>query len=419
MVLLRRAGAIACLLFAAVGAWAQDLSAEQKASVLEGIKDVVENRAFVPGVDFSKWSEFIAKRQEDLDKAATVPAFGQVINTALRDFGFSHIRLLSPRAAATRNRTSVITSGASVGPVEEGLSVRMVREGSPAAAAGIKQGEVILKVDGTPAKDPAQLEGDEGKKLKLEIKAADGTTKQVDVELKRISTVRPETLTWLNDKVAVLRVFTFAAGYGRQNIETLMQEAAAKKAETLVLDLRSNGGGAVNNLNHLLSLLMPDQTDYGVFISKPVFENFKAANPGKEPTLNNVVAWVPNKTKTRIRQSTPPFTGKVVVLINRGSASASEITAAALKEKRNAVIFGTQSAGAVLASVFRTLPEGFSLQYPVSDYVTVGGVRLEGNPVKPDHEVSGPVVDGKDPVHTKVLEVLGFAQPATTPPANP
>jgi len=414
MVLLRRAGALLCLLFASVAAFAQDLTPEQKTAVLDGIKDVVENRAFVPGVDFSKWSEFISKRQEDLDKAATVTAFGQVVNQALRDFGFSHIRLLSPRAAANRNRTSIITSGASVAESTEkgGLEVRSVRENSPASEAGIKQGEVIVLVDGTPAKTATQLEGDEGKKLALEVKAPDGTTRQISVELKRISTVRPETLTWLNDKIAVLKVFTFGAGYGRENIEKLVQEASGK-AEALAIDLRNNGGGAVNNLNHLLSLLAPDQTVYGTFVSKRVFEQFKESNKDKEPTLANIVEWTPNKTKTRLRPTTPPFAGKIAVFINRGSGSASEITAAALRETRDALIVGSPSAGAVLASVFRSLPEGFSLQYPVSDYVTVKGVRLEGNPVRPDHEVTGRPEGGKDPVHEKLLELLG--QSATPP----
>lgn len=400
-----------CLLFASVGAWAQDLNADQKAAILAGIKEVVETRAFVPGVDFSQWSTFLAKKQEDLDKATTVPAFGQVINQALRDFGFSHIRLLSPRAAANRNRTSVITSGATVAETEKGgLEVRAVRENSPAAAAGIKQGEVIVTVDGTPAKAPTQLEGDEGRRLNLEVKAADGATRKVDVELKRISTVREETLTWLTDKVAVLKIYTFGAGYGRERIEKLVNEANAK-ADTLAIDLRSNGGGAVNNLNHLLSLLMPDQTIYGTFVSKRLYDQFKEANKDKEPTLENVVEWAPSKTRTRLRPSVTPFAGKIAVLINRGSASASEITAAALKENRSAVVLGSRSAGAVLASVFRTLPEGFSLQYPVSDYVTVKGVRLEGNPLQPDHEVTGRPEEGKDPVHEKLLEVLGVTPP--------
>lgn len=417
MVLLRRAAVFVCLLTASFAAFAQDLTAEQKTAVLNGIKDVVENRAFVPGVDFSKWSEFITKRQEELDKATTVTAFGQVVNQALRDFGFSHIRLLSPRAAANRNRTSIITSGASVAASTEkgGLEVRSIRENSPAAEAGLKQGEVIVSVDGNPAKEPTQLEGDEGKKLALEVKGSDGATRQVSVELKRISTVRAETLTWLSDKVAVLKVFTFGAGYGRENIEKLVQEASGK-AEVLAIDLRSNGGGAVNNLNHLLSLLMPDQTVYGTFVSKRVFEQYKEANKDKEPTLANIVEWAPNKTRTRLRPSTPPFSGRLSVFINRGSGSASEITAAALKENREAVVIGTRSAGAVLASVFRTLPEGFSLQYPVSDYVTVKGARLEGNPVQPDHEVTGRAEEGKDPVHQKLLEVLGIASPVKVDP---
>ena len=62
---------------------------------------------------------------------------------------------------------------------------------------------------------------------------------------------------------------------------------------------------------------------------------------------------------------------------------------------------------AVLASIYSPLPEGFSLQHPVSDYVTEKGIRLEKNPVVPDVEATGAKgPDGKDPVIEKAIEVL-------------
>ena len=117
------------------------------------------------------------------------------------------------------------------------------------------------------------MEGEKGAKFKLEIEKADGSTKAVEVELSEYSTVRKETLTWEGDDTAVLRIYTFSAGYSRENLETLVTEAS-KKAKYLILDLRSNGGGAVNNLNHLLSLLLPEGTTYGTFVSKRVAEDY-------------------------------------------------------------------------------------------------------------------------------------------------
>ena len=81
---------------------AEPISAEQKESVIKGMADVLMTKAFVPGVDFKKWTEFLDKKKEEIDKADSVATFGGVLNRALRDFGFSHIRLQTPRAAAQR-----------------------------------------------------------------------------------------------------------------------------------------------------------------------------------------------------------------------------------------------------------------------------------------------------------------------------
>ncbi len=380
------------------------INKEQKDSVLKGMSDVLMTRAFVPGVDFKKWDEFLEKRKDEIEKADNVAAFGGVINRALRDFGFSHIRLSTPRAAAQRGQTSMVGSGLGVTVGDDGMKVTRVADESPAKTAGLAVGDLIVKIDGKKADKREDLDGDEGRKIALEVKKEDGTTKELTLELKKFSTVRKETLTWMGDDTAVLRVYTFAAGYGRDNIETLMKDAA--KAKYLVLDLRSNGGGAVNNLNHLLSLLMPNGTSYGTFISRKMADDFKKEKPDAEVTAEAIYSWTKTRTRTRAR-SVKPFEGKIAVLVNRGSASASEICAASLREGVGAQIVGQPSMGAVLASVYARLPEGFSLQHPVSDYITDKGVLLEKHPPTPDVAVTGTKgEDGKDPVIEKAVETL-------------
>jgi carboxyl-terminal processing protease len=153
-------------------------------------------------------------------------------------------------------------------------------------------------------------------------------------------------------------------------------------------------------------LLLPEETPYGVFVSRRVAENYTKANPTGAQTPEAMAEWAPGKAKTR-KLKTEPFKGKMAVLLNRGSASASEICAAALKEKADAKMIGTKSAGAVLSSVFTKLTEGFSIQYPVSDYITIKGVRLEGHPIAPDVEVTAVKKDNEpDPVIAKAVEVL-------------
>jgi len=392
--------------FVTASAFAQDLTSEQKQNVLKSVEETLTTRAFVPGIDFKKWNEFLEKKKEDIDKSTDVASFTRTVNQALRDFGISHCRLQTPRSTSQRGRTTTIGSGF-MGTIEEkGLRVRRVVDGSPAKEAGIEEKDLIVKVNGDKPTKADAAEGEKGTKFELDIEKADGSTKQISLELKEFSTVRKETLTWEGDDTAVLRIYTFSAGYDRENIENLITEAS-KKAKYLILDLRSNGGGAVNNLNHLLSLLLPDETAYGVFVTRRVAEEYAKEKPSGPMTPEAMAEWAPRKTKTR-KLKTPPFAGKMAVLINRGSASASEIAAAALKENADAKVIGTQSAGAVLSSVFQKIAEGFSLQIPVSDYITIKGTRLEAHPIKPDVEVTAvrKELTDPDPVIIKAIESL-------------
>ncbi len=392
---------VSCL---AVSAWAQELSAEQKTKILADVEGIVTERAFVPGVDFSKWKSFIETKKTGLDEAKDVAAFTRVVNQTLREFGLSHMALLNPRSTKARTQTTAIGPGLNMVLEEKGLRVRAVVPEGPAKAAGISEKEVIVSVNGAKPTSVEALNGEKGAKFKVEVENEKGEKREIEIELKEYSTVRKNTVTWFGEDAAVLRVNSFTRGYDRTNIEELVTEAS--KAKHLILDLRSNGGGAVNNLRHLLSCLMPDNTPYGTFISRTTAKDFTEAKPGEEATPQKIAEWAPVKAKT-VKGKIEPFKGSIAVLINRGSASASEITAAALQELRGAKVIGTKTAGAVLASVFRNISEGFSVQYPVSDYVTIKGKRLEKGPVEPDVEVTGVRQgDGPDPVIEKALEVL-------------
>ena len=392
---------VSCL---AVTAWAQELSAEQKTKILADVEGIVTERAFVPGVDFSKWKSFIEGKKQAIEDAKDVQGFTRAVNQTLREFGLSHMALLNPRSTQSRTATTAVGPGMNLVVEEKGLRVRAVLPEGPAKAAGIAEKEIIVSVNGTKPTSADALNGEKGAKFKVEVENEKGEKREIEIELKEYSTVRKNTVTWFGEDAALLRVNSFTRGYDRTDIETLVTEAS--KAKYLVLDLRSNGGGAVNNLRHLLSCLMPENTPYGTFISKTTAKDFADAKPGEEATPEKIADWAPVKAKTA-KGKIEPFKGSIAVLVNRGSASASEICSAALQELRGAKVLGTKTAGAVLASVFRNISEGFSVQYPVSDYVTIKGKRLEKGPVVPDVEVTAVRQgDGPDPVVEKALEVL-------------
>lgn len=382
------------------------LTKEQKDEVLKALEEVVTKQAFVPGIDLSKWPEYLEKQREALDKAEKESEFSRAINVAFRDFGISHIRFVPSRAATMRRRTTIIGIGVLSRTSASGLLVTYVFPKSPADVAGIKNGETITLVDGKIPDAALSLQGENGSEALLKVKAADGVEREVKLKREPHSLALPDTLTWQGDDTAVLKIHSFQRGYERREIERMLGEAA--KAKYLVIDLRSNGGGAVNNLNHLLSLLLPEGAEIGTFISRSNSEKYARDHDGKVETDPVVIARATtSKFKTR-KGAVAPFAGKIAVLVNRGSASASEICAAALREHLKSPVVGVRSAGAVLASVYRRLPQGYEIQYPISDYVTRDGTRLEKNPIIPDVEVTARATGGddKDPGVEAALAML-------------
>ncbi|HVT12463.1 MAG TPA: S41 family peptidase [Fimbriimonadaceae bacterium] len=379
---------------------ASTFDAKTKQDILEKLQGIVTSKAFVPGVDFSKWPTFLDTHRSDIDKADNENTFAREVNKVLRQFGVSHISLHTPRATEMRTTGTTSGLGFQIRKVDGGLEVTRVFPESPAGQAGIEPGDVVKEVEGKPADDPAQLRVDVGKTLSLKIAKKGGDTKELTLENKKFSTRYPETLTWIGDDAAVLRLPTFARGYDSKNIETLIQQVDAK-AKYLVIDLRGNGGGLISNLNHFLSMFLPTGTPVGTFVSRTVADDYARNHTEGLTDPLVIAAWAERKFKTRQRDGVEPFSGKIAVLINRGSASASEICSAALKECHDAVLVGSKSLGAVLASTYGSLPDGFELQYPVQDYVTIKGERLEGHPREPDL-----VVDAKDDAVAKAIELM-------------
>ncbi len=372
------------------------LTPELKKEILDALGQTITTRAFVPGVDLNKWPEFLKKHQEAVDESKTEASFVREVNAALKDFGISHIRFSAPRAALARVRVSSVGIGVSVRSEEAGLVITYVFPDSPADKASLKVGDTITTIEGAAASGADLLQGEKDTEVSIKVKPKEGAERELKVKRDTYSTVRPDTVTWPTEDTALVKIHSFTRGYNKDNIETLISEAA--KAKFLVLDLRSNGGGAINNLQHLLSLLMPDNTVIGTFIYKSTSEAYADAHGGQASVdVNELAKSAKNSYRTK-KGNVPPFSGKIAVLVNKGSASASEICAWALKENLGSLVVGQESRGAVLASVYRKLPAGFEVQYPISDYVTAKGVRLEKNPIKPDIVVTEPATDKVDPV---------------------
>ncbi|MFM9873874.1 MAG: S41 family peptidase [Fimbriimonadaceae bacterium] len=367
-----------------------EFTAEIREQILTGLTDILETRAFVPGLDFKKWDDLLAKNRDELLKIETENGFTAGVNRLLRDFGITHIGLQSPRSANFR-RTGV-TSGLGVGAqfADGALVVRSVADGSPAAKAGLKIGDKIVTIDGVAVTESSRLAPNGDAELKLTFIRGNEAVREVSVKSGEYQVNRADTLTWIGDDIAVLRINSFSRGYDRQAIDKMMTEAA--KAKGVIVDLRNNGGGAVSNLAHLMGLFIDSNEPVGTFVNRQMMRAFLDEKKVETGDVKEIAAWGQNRYRPQL-PTIPRYEGKVAVLINRGSASASEIFSAAMRDVRGAVIVGQTSRGAVLASTYGRLAGGFEIQYPVSDYVTIKGQRLEGDPVVP----TLPVQNGNEP----------------------
>lgn len=386
---------------------AKPITEDQKANVLADMESIITKRAYVPGVDFAKWPDLVKKHQSEIDAAKDEFAFTNVMNEALEEFGFSHIVLFSPVAADARTNRKMVGLGIRIEPPTpgqpvKGLRIAMVFPGTPADEAGMQPGDLIVEGDGKPVKSTADLAGEEGSKVKVTVERGG---KRVDFNITRrpFSTDVPETIKWVDKDTALVTIPTFDLGFRKDAVSQIMNEAM--KAKNLILDLRSNGGGRVDNLLHLASYFFDATKPIGTFVNRSMAEAY-AQETGKPATdAIAVAAW----TKDRLRTGKPRaerFSGKVAVLVNGGTGSASEMMAAALKENMNAPLIGSKTAGAVLASQMFPIREKFMLQFPLMDYVTIKGYRIEGNGLKVDQEAPLPRAGEEDKAVSAALKLL-------------
>jgi carboxyl-terminal processing protease len=393
-----------------------DNQPEVKAQVIEKVSKLIQSNAFVPGIDFKKWPDFLQVEQPKLDAAKNDAEFQSAVNEALRKFGASHCVLTTPKMNETRRTSRSVGIGISGQVVEGGLMIVRVVAGGAADLAGLVPGDVVVEVDGQKVEGTRGIPGEEGSKVKLRVRHGNGKVDAYELIRRPFSTIQPEEIAYVDDQTSRITVHTFDFTYDPDRVESLFEKAASRP--NLIIDLRDNGGGAVVNLQHFLGLLVPEDTPVGTFISRRNVDRFVEETKGSPTDLPAIAAATPNKLKPLMNRHVLRYIGRVVVLINGGSGSASEMCAAALRETVGATVIGRKSAGAVLVSIIVPVSNGFMLQYPLSDYVTTTGKRLEGQGVTPDFIVEEPRIrlpQGKDLAVAKAVEVLASLAQTTRP----
>ncbi|NMC09085.1 S41 family peptidase [Candidatus Microgenomates bacterium] len=270
-------------------------------------------------------------------------------------------------------------------------------EGSPAKEAGLRPGDYILKVDGyeltssdTVYDAVAKIRGESGTEVVLTIlHKGDSATQDIKITRKEI-TVPSMTLEFVGEKkdIAYFKVSRFTdTSYNTwvalwDSKVTEIKKAGVKK---IILDLRGNPGGFFDAAIYAAD----DFLDEGFVISQ------------QRDSEGEVV-------KYDSKKGGDLTDAKVVVLINSGSASASEILSGALKQSKRATIIGEKTYGKGTAQKIFTLSDGSSLHLTILKWLLPDGTNIDkSNSITPDIEVpltSDDFKNGVDPQYSKALE---------------
>ncbi|MCL4403738.1 S41 family peptidase [Patescibacteria group bacterium] len=281
--------------------------------------------------------------------------------------------------------------GAEIGTQKGQLVIIAPLKGTPADAAGLKSGDAIMAVNGSStagmtADEAVNLiRGEIGTTVKLSVFRS-GWAAPKDFNITRENITVP-TLDWkmMPDHIAYFDLYTFNANaanlFYNDALSALMQGAKG-----VVLDLRDDPGGYLDVAQQIAGWFLPRG-------SVVVRERMR---DGSETVLrsngNQALAGLP-----------------VVVLVNGGSASASEILSGALRDDRGAKLVGTQTFGKGSVQELENLPDGSELKVSVAEWLTPDGYTINHVGLKPDYTVQYTEADAqanKDPQLDKALQIL-------------
>lgn len=266
---------------------------------------------------------------------------------------------------------------------------------TPAAKAGIKPGDLVIKIDDTPVKGltltdaVGKMRGEAGSKVTLTI-AREGADKPLVVELKRaIIAVASVRSRMLDPGMGYIRISSFTTDTGDNlNKELLkLKKEAGGELKGLVLDLRNNPGGVLD-----AAVKVSD-----AFIDKGTIVSIKGRDPGNNRDFG--------ATPGDMLNGRP-----IVVLVNGGSASASEIVAGALQDDKRAVLMGSRTFGKGSVQTIMPLSNDTAIKITTARYYTPSGRSIQAEGIEPDVALRALKVskdeqmDGFDPIKESDLK---------------
>jgi len=258
--------------------------------------------------------------------------------------------------------------GTEIGIKNNLLTIIAPLDNSPAEKAGLKSGDIVLKIDGEDTMDMSldmavsKIRGPKGTEVVLTVmNSANGSNiKEITIER---NVIVVESVTWemLDNNIAYIKIVHFNSD-SYQDFTKISNDILLSKAEGIVLDLRNNPGGYLNTAVDIAGEFLENK----IILTEDFGEEIEEySSDGSARLLDYELA----------------------VLINNGSASASEILAGALQDHSRATIIGEQTFGKGSVQDFEQFSDGSSLKLTVAKWLTPNGHNIENEGITPDIEV--------------------------------
>lgn len=404
---------------------------ELRRSILDAAWRIVRDKHYDKTLGGLDWNAVRARHEPRAMAAPDEATYYRVLNEMLGELGQSHLEVTGPGAepmgggeelpppplATADPNASPIVNASGIG--DPGVTVRMidgrptvsaVRPGSSGDRAGLLPGFIVTHIGGRalmplpssprplrPVEERFQLRVQAARRLtgpagtRVTLKYLDWDDQPRDTILVRdpprgkavqvflLPPLYPEVRVSQIGDVGVIAFNFFLLEPVLAEVQKAIDGFRARGARAVILDLRGNPGGVGAMAIPVAARLVNKPTVLGT-IQFREYANTLTASPSL---------------------GVKPFTGKVVILTDEGTASTSEILAAGLQEAGRAIVVGDTTLGAVLPSAIEQLPGGAIMQYVVADFRTPKGVLLEGKGVQPNRrvlETRSALRTGRDPV---------------------
>ncbi len=317
------------------------------------------------------------------------------IATMVDSLGDVYTKFLTPKEYKEESESiqgSLKGIGVQIGVRDGKLLIIAPLEDTPGEKAGLKSEDEILEINGVSTKGITveaaadKIRGPEGTKVKLLIKRKGEANKTYEIqreniELKSVSTKKPK-VGKLDDNIGYIRLSSFISRNAASEFQQALSQMQDK--DGIIVDIRSNPGGLLTNAIYIADMFLSNKT----IVSTVDRDGYKETQ----------------RSMSQVSTKQP-----VVVLINGGSASASEILSGALKDNKRAIIVGKKSFGKGLVQEINKLPDGSALHITIQKYLTPNGTDIHKKGITPDYVVNITEADikaNKDPQLEKACQLI-------------